>query len=477
MSKGFLKFKRKIAAAAILKSILFGVSLGALAFSLMLIARKLFTFDPKLLLCAAVGAGVTVISAVIAFIVLRPTDKRVAIKLDTELGLGEKVQTMLSFRNESGDVIELQRKDADERLLASPRGSVKIWHVYKHVIAPVLACALTVTAFIVPAKVVTPSEVPEEPDYLLSDWQAAALAELIEDVRKSEMEDSPKQLIITELEALLAILLDDIAEKESDVRDRVVALILKTREIADKANSYDEIGESLEAQSLTEVQRFGDGISALNGLKVRDELAKARESFKSHDTLAALLKDTVSQIRSALTLSGTESADALHAATLAFAAGLEKLIDDMPQYTQGWAQSELDLIFDRCANAVNNALLVQKNNKEVAEYTEDRLIEIFKVELPSDEKDGDGNGDGPNDENTEDDPLQDGGLGSGNIVYGSDDLIYYPDENAHIVYGNVINDCFSVVDRLLLDGNASDEMEKFIRDYFTYLYDGTENEK
>jgi len=80
------------------------------------------------------------------------------------------------------------------------------------------------------------------------------------------------------------------------------------------------------------------------------------------------------------------------------------------------------------------------------------------------------------DDDDNDDPLQDGGIGSGDIVYGSDDQIYDPDTNENVKYGSVINEYYAKITEKLLDGNVSEELEKYISDYFASLYDGTEKD-
>lgn len=476
MSKNFLKFKRKLNIAAIVKSLMLGLSVGTLAFSALYIWQKLTSTEPKLLFCIAVGAACAFLGTVVAFLFMRPTDIRVARKLDRELSLGEKVQTMLFFKNETGDVIEMQRKDTEERLGQVKRRSVRIWNLWKHIIAPVVAVCVIAVAIVVPTKVVEPEKIPEEPEFELTNWQAAALAELIDDVRKSKMEDFPKQLVLFELEELLEFLLDDISETESEVQARVKTVINDIIGIEDAADSYDEISLSLDGTSVTELQRLGDGLSSLNGLKLRTELDKIRESFAKPEALETFISDYVSRLNEALVSSGYDTNDLLFKAVEDFGASLSELLESMPSYTQAWAQSQLDLIFEGAANSMSNALYLQKNNDDTVDYTLKRLVEIFEIEDVELGEDGELSGSDPDDDDDNDDPLQDGGIGSGDIVYGSDDQIYDPDTNENVKYGSVINEYYAKITEKLLDGNVSEELEKYISDYFASLYDGTEKD-
>ena len=117
---GFGRFKKKLRRNAWIKSLLFGVSCGLLAAAGIIIYQKMTTVSPQLLLYLPIGAGVALLTGLLAFLVLRPSIKKIARRLDNELMLGEKVQTMLEYQDSQEDMLILQREDANEKLMNQP---------------------------------------------------------------------------------------------------------------------------------------------------------------------------------------------------------------------------------------------------------------------------------------------------------------------------------------------------------------------
>ena len=108
MSKGFSVFKKRLMIRALVKSGIFGVSCGIFASSLYAVTAKLGGSSPNLLWCVCLGAGALLLFGALMLCLLRPTDKRIAKKLDTDLELHERVQTMLEFESDNGLMAELQ---------------------------------------------------------------------------------------------------------------------------------------------------------------------------------------------------------------------------------------------------------------------------------------------------------------------------------------------------------------------------------
>ena len=73
-------------------------------------------------------------------------------------------------------------------------------------------------------------------------------------------------------------------------------------------------------------------------------------------------------------------------------------------------------------------------------------------------------------------PSTDGGLGSGDAIYGSDDLIYDPDTNSYVTYGEVLNKYYAKIAELLLDGTLTEEEIEAVNEYFATLYDGSKKQ-
>ena len=195
MSINFEKLKAKIRLGAIVRFLALGLALGALTAAGIAIAQKLAALSPDLLLCVGAGAGVAVIVIAIVFLVAFPTEKRVAKRLDDQLSLNEKVQTMLAFEGEGGDMLALQRADANVSLSAISVSELKIKKIWIYITALAVAAAILLAGFLVP----NIWKKNQNPPYRLTEYQEAGVLELIRYVDASGMEEQYRVVISQEL--------------------------------------------------------------------------------------------------------------------------------------------------------------------------------------------------------------------------------------------------------------------------------------
>ena len=108
------------------------------------------------------------------------------------------------------------------------------------------------------------------------------------------------------------------------------------------------------------------------------------------------------------------------------------------------------------------------------EFVREKLAEIFGIkssDLPSK---------GPNlpeppavietpDPDKDPNGSHEGGYGKEEVIHGSNDLIYYPDEEKKVEYGKVFNEYYAEAVERLASGEISDELIKFISEYFKNL--------
>lgn len=481
-SNGFLRFKKKLRRSAFIKSLIFGLSCGLASASAVILYRKMMTLTPSLGLYLPVGAGVAVVVGLIAFLILRPSDRKIARKLDHDLALGEKVQTMLAYMDEDGqDMLILQREDTDKRLMNAPARAVRYRHPWRHAFAPVLACALLTVAVLTPIKAVEPIPVDPEPPFELSSWQETALLELIEQVKASEMEAIPKADTVNELEVLLSAL--RVTDKEEDMKIMVITVITNMNRIIREHNSSNKISPYMTASEHEKIQMLAMPLDMLSGREAREAMGDIRESLRIDELSEPLnayiqaLNDMISDISETV---GVD--DPLYQAIADHATALGELAAVLPEYTRDWAQTQLDSIFTSSADALNHALYIQFTNKDVKDTAIARLMEIFEIsedELPEEEKTQlPAEDDESEEENKQDEEEkgEEGGRGEGNVLFGSDDLIYDPIKNEHVKYGDVINEYFAAVSEKIISGQTPDTLEQFISDYFATLYDGSEKE-
>ena len=479
MNKGFEKFKSKLRRGALLRSLILGASCGTLSAAAYMTIQKQRTYAPDLLLTLAIGGGVALVVFLVAFLVMRPTDKQIAKKLDNDLGLDEKVQTMLAYKDQDSVMLTLQREDTNRRLEETPAKAVRYRHPWKHIIAPVLACALMVVAVVTPIKAVPPPVEPDEPTFEMSTWQQTALQELIEKVKASGMDAIPKATIVTQLESLLTGLGTQ-GLKASEMKQMVVSTIVATNRAVRDANTADDLNLVLSGSETLFVSNLGMAVGLINGLQTKKVIDEGRETLRIEE-VAPLMADLTTGFDTALSkLSETfDTSDAAYVAVTDFVSALKKLDREMGDYTKDWAQEQLDSIFEALSTSLNKALLQQNINKETGEMVVTTLMTIFELtaeDIPPEEvptPDTDKNEDGESPDDKEEDKATQGGIGDGNLLFGSDDEIFSPADNEHVIYGDVILDYYKIVSDKILDGNLPEGLEQFISDYFDTLFDGS----
>ena len=86
--------------------------------------------------------------------------------------------------------------------------------------------------------------------------------------------------------------------------------------------------------------------------------------------------------------------------------------------------------------------------------------------LPSDD------GEGKEPENN----IGSGGLGTGDVIYGSNDIVFDPDTNTYRPYGELLNEYFAKANEQITDGKTSDEISDAAEEYFGTLFGGATKE-
>ena len=464
---------------AYFKSVAVGVSLCSAIIGCLFILTKteVYPFSPLAAILVGVIGGILL--GALTFLVIHPTDKRVARRLDNEFKLGERAQTMIEFLREDGDMIRVQREDAEQRLLGIEERSLKLRHIGKTVACLVLCLGIMVTSFIIPAAEEPPAVTPPEESFELSDWQLTALTELIETVKASNMENVPKASVVSQLTGLLSSLKS--TTTVNAMKSAVIKVITEINAIVRNANSCDELSAAFGDAAHSAVKSYEKPLSELNGVMLRDAMEAARQTMLD-DGFKQLLEEFALALSEAVEDSAIPDSDPLAAAFIGFGASLDDILSRMDSYTVNWAQEKCDVAFTGATETVNSALLRQKNNKTVGSSTVHRLMDIFgiaeselpKEALPDNKNQGE---DGEYDDKEDDDkPLEDGGYGSGEVVFGSDDMIYYPEEERYVSYGEVINLYYAMVSEKLMDGRVPESLQQFITDYFDILYDGSKKE-
>lgn len=187
MSENFKKIKKKYTIMAIVAGVVLGVCCGVAVTCALAVAFKRCAIDffwalyipIALVLSAGFGAAFCFL--------LRPTDKKIAKKLDRQFALREKAQTMVEFSAADGAMATLQREQTDEALGEVAKKRVDLKWLWKFAFIPVLALAMLFVGIFVPAK----KSVVVDPPYNMTEAQKTALSNLIENVRASNLSVKP----------------------------------------------------------------------------------------------------------------------------------------------------------------------------------------------------------------------------------------------------------------------------------------------
>lgn len=549
MGEGFKKLKRKYLLSAIIKSAVCGLSFGLFVVGVLLLAFKLAGIPFAAAYYVLIAVAVTALCAAVSFLIFRPNDKKIAVEVDNQYALEEKVQSALAFKDDGGAIVEMLQSDTEEKLSSLPKSKFSFAKVWRLFAAGALSFAMIISALIVPSNVVEGEGgngggggEAEDPPYVFSDEQMDNLQLLIDDVKASPLAANLKAVTVESLSKLMNNLMfadftsemviyvnGTISEVEATLKEplsfKAIANALGkgvqdalgkkhgqnalAKMIADGAQIYRDYKlEDLEevkafySASVSEVtlQLKSDLSDYLTPLEEYEEKTPEEENpdeGESGTKSAGTARDAsvnegsgesdgdgtadgdgeegeetedlnIVQIAkqdavTALGISGASEDDALYTALYNFAAGIAKEGDRLTNNTS--------LTFDV---EFNDALAHQAELLAVNKFVTNGIRRIFGMEIPADElfkptlaeeseedKNNPGNASG--------------GYGKGDMLYGSDDVVYHP-ALGYVKYGEILKEYYAIVDALLREGRLSEEQQAIIRAYFDILWTGVPDE-
>lgn len=482
--ENFSKIKKKIAKNAFLRSSLIGGGVGVLVASGAALICKLLGMKVELWWLLLGGVALAGVIFGLLLLCAYPFQKRLARYLDDSLGGGEKVQTMVEFASSNDVMAGLQRKDAEERLAKAPKSVTKLKHAWQCIAAACLGLATLTAALVVPAKaesdpsgggnngptaVTTPFEASE---YILT-----ALRELIEEVKKSSMEQPLRAKVVAELEKLLA----DVSEVTT--REEMVQIVKATMEAVDKAvedvNTGLELATALAKTDNSALIKLANAVGATDMARFNQTYLEFGMLFKDVETAADEISDVSLKLTIALAMSQVSETDDLY---LAIKALNETLVAQVPNlqdgsYGQTTWENQLDTMIGDCTAAFSEAMGQQITNDEVRDYVIRKLQEIFGLknnELPALSADytptTGGDGDKDDDSN-----LSDGGLGTGDLNFASNELVYDPETGKLVPYIEVFERYYAIYIAAVSEGKVDANLEKILQTYFDKLAESDHN--
>ena len=284
MNKGFARFKKQSRRSAVIRSLVFGAAAGCSAGSVPILISKIRGEEISIPYALLIACLAFIAVFALFFAIYLPTNRRIARRLDRVLGLDEKVQTMLEFKDREGDMVMIQRESTDKLLQGIPLKKARRRHGWVTVIAPVLALTLLSVSLVIPAKAEEEAPPPPDSTYNLSAWQEQALKDLITTVRLSDMESAPKESTVITLETLLARL--KAVKKESEMKTLVIEAIGDIYTSVNDHNTYDLIAKELQSSDQSAIVLLASTVEKLSYSTVKDDLDTLRNSVNSENVSA-----------------------------------------------------------------------------------------------------------------------------------------------------------------------------------------------
>ncbi len=503
MTESFKQLKKKYTTIAIIISVIVGVFCALFVVGAVMLGIKLGAQRLAVYYYVLIGVGVFLISGGVTFLFTRHTDKSLSKKLDAEYDLNERVQTMIEFSGESGDMLALQRADADEKLKNLPKQKLTFAKIWQYVLVAVIGLSVFLSGILVPSRYVAPEPPVTPDDYVLNEWDAKALDQLIADVKASDLKEDVMISVVDALEVLKSKLPD--VKTNKAMREAVTTCAESVESAIMDANTYRDVAIVLNSYRNKNMV----------GLKVA--LINACASYKSDDveiislsTVKNLQKTSEEKIRTALSVftnkvvpgSGVTKAEIyntviefldelnvcinpdeneeltarviecnLYSALLEYSLNLGDVYD-----YEWWSESYLNGAISGAnavfATSVSKELVTQVYNHMINDMIFNRLEDIFGIvlahkdwDLPDISEDGEGD--------SEDDPSHGGGGADGEGEYGSNAEIYDHTTGTNVPYGDVWGgkdyEYKNELLEKLKDPGLSEEMKKYIEKYIEYL--------
>ena len=267
MNESFNKFKKKILLEAIIKSVGIAVAVGLLCFTvpyLIVEIKKINVNEFFVLQLIFISYGVINVLFGLLFLILFPRKLKVAKRIDKQLDLKQKVQTMVEYENVDNPMTNYQREDTLKILsnISLKKFAMK-FSVFFFVLVSI-ALALGVTTIVVASIEDTPDGPPiiEQPSYDLDNWTVRALLDLIEVVETSNINKDLKDPVVQNLKSLLISL--EVIELESEMKILVNEVINDTSLRLDLTNSNNEVYHELKESGSPLVKELAVQINTLN---------------------------------------------------------------------------------------------------------------------------------------------------------------------------------------------------------------------
>lgn len=525
MEKNFKKIRKKYILAAAVKSVICGLAGGLLVAGALLLAFKLGAVNIDIVYYVIAGVGAGALTGGIVFLVAGTAPKKVARQVDNRYSLNERTQTALAFGGEQGDIVELQRADAEERLGELSVPVITFSGIWKHLVALLLAVAVAVAGIAIPSKAALgqSGQIDDNAPAQITEAQLIRLGELIENVKSSKLAESHRNNIVNSLTAFKNSLVPGI--KYGALRTGVDGVRQQTFSTGEQISTYALLSNYLAAGDEPELAGvltgggntylYYDALTAENtetfynekmydgvedGIDYSYKLfrnlfvvaetesggGEAAPTAETEGTEGEEDKDHAQEIRDKLFLanslilgavidSAVEMSDALCTVILDFIGEFETL--SAGNDNEDVLQRTLNDVFGRYQLKIINELCTQTYGMLMCRYVRNALEQIFNLGNPlelAQTRPADGGSQGGESSGGQSEGGSTGGSGTGDMNFGSADEIYDPFTGTYRKYGDVLAEYYAIVEEMLGGGEITEEQKNAVKLYFDILF-GTEN--
>lgn len=385
-AEGFARFKKKLLREHRIKSLLFGVA-GGLAGAAISIAACRFANPSAMVYAApiATAAGLAAAFAA-AYFIKKPTDKKIAARLDKELNLQEKVSTRVEFEGEDGLILNKQREDATVKLDEKPVKAVQRKLASVTIPVLVVAAGLFAGSFFMPNIDQFPSHI-KDPINSSNIGSVDSIVHVIASNAKEDIDDiDPDTDVNDKIDQIIDRVQNDLdGETDENKRNDIVeAGKDDIDKIVDDANSKDEIGDELVNSDDDALKLLGEAIKTGDEDKITIALGLLKDEINelNGQKLVDKLHAIAAEIRKALENSQIPEGDPLRDALKKLADEFDKEADELQknldkgQDTSDQTKDNLDKDIDEANKDINDSINQQNKNQAAGETAKDALDQM-----------------------------------------------------------------------------------------------------
>ena len=248
MNEGFLNFKKKILKEHLTKCLILSISLGLIVFGVLFLLWKLKAISLPIWSVIVIPIASIALSFCGPYFLLKPSDKKIAKRLDHELKLNEKVQTMVDYKDSDEFIACLQREDTENKLKAISLKALKFNLPIALIVLGVIGVASTTTAVSIPMKHDQNIVDPDKP-FTLTELQIKRIEEVIAKIKESDINSELATSYENELNALIEKL--KVITKQDTVNEEVLKTIETITGEMNDTNKNKIIGKALHSIEST----------------------------------------------------------------------------------------------------------------------------------------------------------------------------------------------------------------------------------